>query len=113
LGRVGCAHTPPTLRLLSAPYDFFATVSRTFAIFEKGRWRLSGAPAKLIWAFIHILYLSGFENRLVVLLAWTGAILTRRGGARVIEDPSYAPLESGNSPAHSASAASVSTTKVP
>jgi NADH dehydrogenase FAD-containing subunit len=90
-----------------------ATVSKTFAIFEKGRWRLSGALAKFIWAFVHILYLSGFENRLVVLLAWTWSILARRSGARVIEDPSYAPLESEKSPAHSASTASVSTTKVP
>jgi NADH dehydrogenase FAD-containing subunit len=90
-----------------------ATVSKTFAIFEKGRWRLSGVLAKFIWAFVHILYLSGFENRSVVLLAWTWAILTRRGRARVIEDPSYAPLESGNSPTHSTSAASASTTKVP
>jgi NADH:quinone reductase (non-electrogenic) len=65
-----------------------ATVSNTFAIFERGRWRLSGWPAKFIWAFIHILYLSGFENRLLVLLSWTWAMLTRRGGARVIEDPS-------------------------
>jgi hypothetical protein len=36
---------------------------------------------------VHLLYLSGFENRLV-LLSWTWAMLTRRGGARVIEDPS-------------------------
>ena len=46
-----------------------ATVSPTFAIFEKGRWRLSGWPAKGVWAFIHILYLSGFENRFLVLLS--------------------------------------------
>ena len=56
-----------------------ATVSATFAIFEKGRWRSSGLLAKLMWAFIHILYLSGFENRLIVMLAWTWAIVTRRG----------------------------------
>ena len=71
-----------------------ATVSPTFAIFEKGRWRLSGWLAEGVWAFVHILYLSGFENRLLVLITWTWAILARRGGARVIEDPSYARLES-------------------
>lgn len=71
-----------------------ATVSATFAIFEKGRWRSSGLLAKLMWASIHILYLSGFENRLLVLLTWTWAIVTRRGGARLIEDPSYARLTS-------------------
>ena len=71
-----------------------ATVSPTFAIFEKGRWQLSGWLAKGVWAFVHILYLSGFENRLLVLITWTWAVLARRGGARVIEDPSYARLES-------------------
>ena len=88
-----------------------ATVSTTFAIFEKGRWRLSGLLAKLVWAFIHILYLSGFENRIFVLLAWTWAILTRRGGARVIEDSSYAQLASADSRARPAVQASG--TKVP
>ena len=81
------------------PFRFFdkgnlATVSTTFAIFEKGRWRLSGGLAKLMWAFIHILYLSAFENRLLVLLAWAWTAVTRGGGARLIEDPSYAELTS-------------------
>jgi NADH:ubiquinone reductase (H+-translocating) len=71
-----------------------ATVSPTFAIFERGRWRLSGWPAKLVWTFIHLLYLSGFENRVLVLLTWMWAIMSRRGGARLIEDPSYARLAS-------------------
>ena len=74
-----------------APFHYFdkgnlATVSNTFAIFEKGRWHLSGVLAKFIWAFIHLLYLSSFENRLLVLLEWIWAMLTRRGGACVIED---------------------------
>jgi NADH dehydrogenase len=79
------------------PFSYFdkgnlATISPTFAIFERGRWKLSGRLAKVLWACVHILYLSGFENRIRVLLDWEWAMLTRRSGARVIEDPSYAHL---------------------
>jgi len=86
-----------------APFHYFdkgnlATVSNTFAILEKGRWHLSGVPAKFIWAFIHVLYLSGFENRLLVLLEWIWAMLTRRRGARLIEDPSYSQLAAAMAP---------------
>jgi NADH dehydrogenase FAD-containing subunit len=112
IGRAVAGQTVP------APFRYLdkgnlATVSTTFAIFERGRWRLSGVLAKFIWAFVHILYLSGFENRLLVWLAWTWAILTRRGGACVIEDPSYARLAAADSLTRSTSAASVSKTNVP
>jgi NADH dehydrogenase len=71
-----------------------ATISPTFAIFERGRLKLSGWLAKVLWACVHILYLSGFENRIRLLLEWEWGMLARRGGARVIEDPSYADLTS-------------------
>jgi len=81
------------------PFRYFdkgnlATISPTFAIFERGRWKLSGWLAKILWAGVHILYLSGFENRVRLLLEWQWGMLARRGGARVIEDPSYAHLTS-------------------
>jgi len=81
------------------PFRYFdkgnlATISPTFAIFERGRWKLSGWLAKVLWACVHILYLSGFENRVRLLLEWQWGMLARRGGARVIEDPSYAQLTS-------------------
>jgi len=81
------------------PFSYFdkgnlATISPTFAVFEKGRWKLSGWLAKVLWACVHILYLSGFENRIRLLLEWQWSMSTGRGGARVIEDPSYAHLMS-------------------
>ena len=73
-----------------------ATVSPWFAVMESGRVKLSGLPAKFLWAFLHVLYLSGFENRMMVLLSWIWSGLTSQSGARLIDDPSYerAPLRS-------------------
>jgi len=71
-----------------------ATVSPWFAVMESGRVKLSGFPAKVLWAFLHVLYLSGFENRLMVLLSWIWSALTNQSGARLIEDSSYEALRS-------------------
>lgn len=35
-----------------------------------GRARISGILAWLAWLFIHIAYLIGYQNRLLVLLQW-------------------------------------------
>lgn len=76
-----------------------ATVSMNFAVLEKGPVKMSGLPAKFVWAFIHLAYLSGFESRFIVLLSWLWGILTRQRGARVIEDPSYADFKIDNAQA--------------
>src|SRR5215831_20038102 len=92
--RAGRSPAPSPARLRALP----STTSTRATILEKGRWHLSGVPAKFIWAFIHVLYLSGFENRLLVLLEWIWAMLTRRRGARLIEDPSYSQLAAAMAP---------------
>lgn len=43
-----------------------------------------GFPAWLAWLFIHVAFLVGFENRLLVLLQWANHYLTRHRGARLI-----------------------------
>jgi NADH:ubiquinone reductase (H+-translocating) len=45
---------------------------------------LSGLPAWLAWLFVHIVFLVGFRNRLVVLFQWAWAYFTFNKGARLI-----------------------------
>jgi NADH dehydrogenase len=46
-----------------------------------------GFPAWLAWLFIHVAFLVGFENRLLVLLQWANHYFTRHRGARLITEP--------------------------
>lgn len=61
-----------------------ATVGHNRAIAQIGRLRLKGYPAWLAWVFVHIYYLSGFRNRVFVLLQWAWAYFTHRRSMRVI-----------------------------
>jgi NADH:ubiquinone reductase (H+-translocating) len=72
--------------------------------------RQSGFPAWALWLGIHILYLIGFSNRLVVLIRWAWSFLTHGRGTRLItgttllppieepEPPVLAPIEPGDLP---------------
>jgi NADH dehydrogenase len=61
-----------------------ATVGRSFAVAQIGTARFSGLLAWLIWSLVHILYLVGFRNRIIVMLEWTWAYFTRQRSARLI-----------------------------
>jgi NADH:ubiquinone reductase (H+-translocating) len=61
-----------------------ATIGRSRALCDLGRVRLKGRPAWLIWLFVHILYLAGFENRLVVAVRWAWAYMVYKRSARLI-----------------------------
>ncbi len=61
-----------------------ATIGRNKAIVELGTLTLSGRPAWLFWLFLHILYLTGFRNRLAVFIDWAFAYLSYERGARII-----------------------------
>jgi NADH dehydrogenase FAD-containing subunit len=54
------------------------------AVAEIGPLRLSGTPAWLAWLFVHIVFLIGFRNRLLVLVQWAWSYLTWQRGARLI-----------------------------
>jgi NADH dehydrogenase len=60
-----------------------ATVGRAFAVADFGRVRTSGLFAWCIWVLVHILYLIGFRNRLLVLIEWAWAYFTWQRGARI------------------------------
>ncbi len=61
-----------------------ATIGRRAAIMETAGIRMSGLIAWLAWLFIHIMYLVGFRNRLVVFVQWAFSYLTWQRGARLI-----------------------------
>lgn len=61
-----------------------ATIGRSKAIVEAGRFKLTGFIAWLAWLFVHIFTLIGFRNRLYVLSEWFWAYLTRERSARLI-----------------------------
>ncbi len=61
-----------------------ATVGRSFAIVDLGRIRLAGFFAWVTWLLVHIYYLIGFKNRILVLIEWAWAYFTFQRGTRLI-----------------------------
>jgi len=61
-----------------------ATIGRAAAIAQFGKIHLSGFIAWLSWLFIHILFLIGFRNRVLVMIQWAWSYLTFQRGARLI-----------------------------
>lgn len=61
-----------------------ATIGRSRAITEVGRYRLTGLFAWLVWLLVHIYFLTGFKNRLFVVISWAWSFFTFRRGARLI-----------------------------
>ncbi len=61
-----------------------ATIGKTKAIGMFGQVQFSGFIAWLAWCFVHIMYLIGFRNRIVVLVQWLFAYFSPKRGARLI-----------------------------
>ena len=61
-----------------------ATIGRSKAVADIKGLHLAGFPAWALWLLVHIFYLIGFQNRLLVILRWTISFLTRGRGARLI-----------------------------
>ena len=61
-----------------------ATVGRGYAIANVRGVHLHGYVGWITWLVVHILYLTGIQNRALVLLQWSWAYLTYRLGARLI-----------------------------
>jgi NADH dehydrogenase len=66
-----------------------ATIGRRAAVALLGRVKLSGFPAWAAWLGVHIFFLIGFRNRLVVLMEWALAYLTHQRSARLILEPPH------------------------
>jgi NADH dehydrogenase len=61
-----------------------ATIGRAAAVAQFGRIHVSGFLAWLAWLFVHILFLIGFRNRLLVFIQWAWSYVTYERGARLI-----------------------------
>jgi NADH:ubiquinone reductase (H+-translocating) len=62
-----------------------ATIGRARAVADlPGRIRLSGLLAWLTWLFVHLWYLVGFQNRVLVFIRWSFSFFTRGRGSRLI-----------------------------
>ncbi len=76
----------PPLAFRYRDKGMLATVGRSAAVAVIGRLRLAGHWAWFLWVFVHVFYLIGFRNRLIVLFQWAWLYLTKQRGARVIVD---------------------------
>jgi NADH dehydrogenase len=70
-----------------------ATIGRSRAIAQMKRMQMSGFLAWLAWLFVHIWYLVGFRNRIVVMLTWFWSYVTYRRGARLITGSGFEDIE--------------------
>jgi len=68
-----------------------ATIGRAAAVAQFGRIHISGFVAWLSWLFIHIFFLIGFRNRLLVFIQWAWSYVTYERGARLITGSTYLP----------------------
>ncbi len=92
------------------PFHYFdkgslATIGRAAAIAQFGKVHISGFLAWLTWLFVHIMFLIGFRNRIVVMLQWAWSYLTYEraawlitGTSRVITVPSMEYAERARMP---------------
>jgi NADH dehydrogenase len=74
----------PTLTFKYRDKGNLATIGRAAAVADLHLVRLSGFPAWLTWLLVHIWYLIGFQNRLLVMIRWSISFFTRGRGARLI-----------------------------
>jgi NADH:ubiquinone reductase (H+-translocating) len=63
-----------------------ATIGRARAVADLHAIRLSGFPAWVTWLVVHLWYLIGFQNRILVLIRWSFSFFTRGRGGRLIEE---------------------------
>jgi NADH dehydrogenase len=68
-----------------------ATIGRAAAVAQIGRLHISGYLAWLGWLFIHIMFLIGFRNRLIVMIQWFWSYITFERGARLITGDTTLP----------------------
>jgi NADH dehydrogenase len=82
-----------------------ATIGRNAAVAQVGRFAFDGFAGWLMWLLVHIAYLVGFRNRILVLFQWIWAYVTFDRGVRIITGPV--------SPASTVPAAQAAASKAP
>ena len=74
----------PTQAFRYIDYGSLATIGRNSGIAVIGPFKFWGLPAWLFWLFVHIFFLIGFRNRLMVLADWAWSYLTFARVARIV-----------------------------
>ncbi|SRR6266436_3782051 len=75
-----------------------ATIGRAAAVAQFGTIHISGFVAWLAWLFVHIFFLIGFRNRILVFIQWAWSYVTYERGARLITGNATLPGWSGMYP---------------
>jgi NADH dehydrogenase len=85
-----------------------ATIGRSAAVADIKGLRLSGFIAWLLWLVVHLWYLVGFQNRILVFIRWSISFVSHGRGARLITggaiDVSIDPGETGSTATRAAPA---------
>ncbi len=71
------------------PFKYFdkgnlATIGRAAAVADIHGWHFGGFFAWMVWVFVHIFYLIGFRNRILVMVQWAWAYIGQKRGNRLI-----------------------------
>jgi len=72
-----------------------ATIGRSKAVAEVGRFKFSGLLAWLTWLFVHLLFLIGFRNKISVLIQWAYSYFAYKRSARIIVTAPPEPQKQG------------------
>lgn len=91
MGRYAASRIEARLRGESAAAPFryhdkgnLAVIGRASAVADFGKVRFGGYLAWLAWLFIHLMYIVGFQNRVLVFIQWGFHYFTFGRGARLI-----------------------------
>jgi NADH dehydrogenase FAD-containing subunit len=82
-------HRNLTGKALAGPFRYFdkgnmAVVGKGFAVLQSGKLHVSGLPAWLAWAAVHLEFLAQSNLRVSVFLQWVWTYLTGQRGSRLI-----------------------------
>ena len=80
----------------SPPFEYkdkgnVATIGRAKAVADISGVRFHGFIAWWLWLALHLFYLIGFQNRVLVMVRWSWSFVTRGRGARLITGDDLAP----------------------
>jgi NADH:ubiquinone reductase (H+-translocating) len=74
-------------------FGSMATIGRKRAVAQVGTCKLSGMTAWLLWSLVHVYFLIGFRNRLLVAMNWCWSYVTFHRGTRLITGISGSRIE--------------------
>ena len=82
-----------------------ATIGRAAAVAQLGRWKFGGFFAWWLWWIVHIAYLIGFRNRIIVMMGWAWQYFAFSRGARLITGRAWSPASTHAESARAGTAA--------